>query len=91
VFAGGATVAAAERVTGSALDVLDALVAKQLLVRRADRLVMLATVREYALERLAERPDRKAVHERLAGWYLGFAQEATPHLVPACGSVRRSS
>ena len=56
VFAGGATVAAAETVTGASLDTLDSLVAKQLLARRDERLLMLETVREYALERLAEDP-----------------------------------
>ena len=35
VFAGGATVQAAEAVTGAGLDTLDRLVAKSLLVRRA--------------------------------------------------------
>ena len=35
VFAGGATVATAEAVTGASLDTLDSLVAKQLLARRA--------------------------------------------------------
>ena len=81
VFAGGATVATAETVTGASLDVLDSLVAKQLLARRDERLLMLETVREYALERLAEEPDRDAVHERLATWCLDFLREATAHLV----------
>ena len=66
VFAGGATVATAEAVTGASLDILDSLVAKQLLARRDERLLMLETVREYALERLAEDPNRDAVEERLA-------------------------
>jgi predicted ATPase/class 3 adenylate cyclase len=83
VFAGGATVAAAEAVTGVSLDTLDSLVAKQLLTRRDERLLMLETVREYALERLAEDPNRDAVQERLAGWCLSFLHEATPHLVRA--------
>ena len=83
VFAGGATVATAETVTGASLDVLDSLVAKQLLARRDERLLMLETVREYALERLSEEPDRDAVCERLARWCLGFLREATPHLVRA--------
>ena len=70
VFAGGATVTAAETVTGASLDTLDSLVAKQLLARRDERLLMLETVREYALERLAEDPNRDAVQERLATWCL---------------------
>jgi predicted ATPase len=83
VFAGGATVATAETVTGASLDALDSLVAKQLLARRDERLLMLETVREYALERLSKEPDRDAVQERLAGWCVSFLREATPHLVRA--------
>ena len=83
VFAGGATVTAAEAVTRASLDTLDSLVAKQLLARRDERLLMLETVREYALERQAEDPDRDAVQERLATWCLEFLREATAHLVGA--------
>jgi predicted ATPase/class 3 adenylate cyclase len=83
VFAGGATVAAAEAVTGASLDTLDSLVAKQLLSRGDERLLMLETVREYALERLSKDPDRDAVQQGLTAWCLGFLREATPHLVRA--------
>ena len=69
VFAGGATVQAAEAITGADIDTLDRLVAKSLLVRRHEqhgptRLGMLETVRAYAAERFAARPDREAVRER---------------------------
>jgi len=83
VFAGGATVAAAEAITGASLDTLDSLVAKQLVAHRDERLVMLETLREYALERLAEDPDADAVELRLAEWCREFAREATPHLPQA--------
>jgi predicted ATPase/DNA-binding SARP family transcriptional activator len=83
VFRAGATVAAAESVTGASLDTLDSLLAKQLLVRHGDRLVMLETVRQYARERLDDDPDAEALRHRVATWCLGFAQEATPHLVRA--------
>jgi predicted ATPase/DNA-binding SARP family transcriptional activator len=83
VFVGGATVHAAETVTGSSLDTLDSLVGKQLLVRRDGRMHMLATVREYALERLAADPDRVAVERRHAEWWLQLAREANPHIVQA--------
>jgi predicted ATPase/DNA-binding SARP family transcriptional activator len=83
VFASGATVTAAESVTGASLDTLDSLLAKQLLVRRGDRLLMLETVREYALEQFAENADADTVQNRLAAWCLGMAREATPHLVRA--------
>jgi predicted ATPase/DNA-binding SARP family transcriptional activator len=79
-FAGDATVAAAEAVTHAGLDTLDSLVAKQLLVRRARGLGMLATVRDYARERLDEDPGRTAVHERLAAWTLGELRAAMPRL-----------
>ena len=82
-FASGARVATAESVTGATLDTLDSLVAKQLLVHRNERLVMLETVRDYARERLGQDPDVDAVHNRLAAWCLCFTREATPHLVRA--------
>ena len=63
VFAGGATVQAAETITGAGLDTLDRLVAKSLLVRRRDehgtRLAMLETVRAYAGERFAAPAGRR--------------------------------
>jgi predicted ATPase/DNA-binding SARP family transcriptional activator len=80
VFAGGATVTAAEVVTGASLDTLESLVAKHLLVHRDDRLLMLDTVRQYALERLARDPDRDPLHERLLAWSRDFTRKATPHL-----------
>jgi predicted ATPase/DNA-binding SARP family transcriptional activator len=80
VFAGGATVEAAEAVTGASLEVLDSLVAKQLLVRRDGRLQMLATVRAYALERLGEDPEAEAVYDRLAAWCLEFLALAAPEV-----------
>jgi predicted ATPase/class 3 adenylate cyclase len=83
VFAAGATVAVAQEVTGASLDDLDSLVGKHLLERREDRLFMLETIRDYALERLSASPDADAVQQRLAAWSLSFAREATPHLVRA--------
>ena len=79
VFAGGATVEAAEAVTGADLDTLDRLVAKSLLVRRAradepTRLLMLETVRAYAAERFAARPDAEIVRERHAEHFLAVAE-----------------
>jgi predicted ATPase/DNA-binding SARP family transcriptional activator len=79
-FAGGATVSAAEEIAEVPLDVLDALVAKRLLVRRGERLVMLETVREYAVERLADDPDAAAVRHRLATWCVALLAQATPEL-----------
>jgi hypothetical protein len=75
VFAGGATVAAAEAITGAGLDTLQSLVDKQLLRRRGGRLAMLALVREYALEHLA---PADAVHRRLAAWCIALAEAEAP-------------
>ena len=80
VFAAGATVGAAEAVTGASMEVLESLVDKQLLFRRGDRLQMLETIREYALERFADDPAAARVRRRLLDWCLGFAGEATPHI-----------
>jgi predicted ATPase/DNA-binding SARP family transcriptional activator len=79
VFAGGATVQAAEAITGAGLDTLDRLVAKSLLVRRRERrgptrLGMLETVRAYAGERFAALPDGESVRERHFGYFLSLAQ-----------------
>ena len=79
VFAGGATVEAAEAITGAGLDTLDRLVVKSLLVRRRHahaptRLTMLETIRAYATERFAAAADADAVRERHYRYYLALAQ-----------------
>jgi predicted ATPase/DNA-binding SARP family transcriptional activator len=79
VFAGGATVEAAETITSASLDTLDRLVAKSLLVRRRQsdghtRLTMLETIRAYATERLAAAADEDALYERHYRHYLTLAQ-----------------
>lgn len=85
VFAGGATIEAAEEVTGANLDTLSALVDKHLLERRSDadgepRLVMLETVGEYASERLEADEDAAEVHGRHCRHYRGLAEQAEPEL-----------
>ena len=75
VFAGGCTIAAAERIAGTSLEVLDGLVAKNLLGHRGDRLTMLETVREYGFEQLRERPGCQAVFRSHAEWCLVLARE----------------
>jgi predicted ATPase/class 3 adenylate cyclase len=79
VFAGGATVEAAETVTHGGLDTLDHLVAKNLLVRRQDahastRLQMLETIRAYARERFACAACEQVVREEHYRYYLALAQ-----------------
>jgi predicted ATPase/DNA-binding SARP family transcriptional activator len=79
VFAGGATIEAAETITGAGLEAIDALVAKSLLVRvqrphTATRLAMLETIRAYASERFAAGAGAEAVRERHYRVYLAVAQ-----------------
>ena len=78
VFAGGATIAAAEAITGADLETLDRLVAKNLLVRsehahQRTRLRMLETVRAYAGERFASAADRRTIEERHFHYYRALA------------------
>ncbi len=84
VFAGGCTVQAAERVCETDLRVLASLVDNSLLRRRERagraRLVMLETVRHYALDRLAER-DRDTVRQRHAEWLVELAESAEAQLL----------
>jgi tetratricopeptide (TPR) repeat protein len=79
-FAGGATVEAAEEVTGADVDVLEGLVEKNLLRRESGRLLMLETVRAYARE-LLENDDRGAeVLLRHCRHFVALAETGTPHL-----------
>jgi predicted ATPase/class 3 adenylate cyclase len=77
VFAGGATLDAAERVAEADLDVLESLVDKSLLRRRGDRFTMLETIREYAAERLHEADDADLVRRRHADFFLALAESAS--------------
>ncbi len=76
VFAGQFGLDAAEAVCGADLDVLGSLVDQSLVRRRGDRFGMLATIREYAAERLAERADADAVRDRHAGFFEALAERA---------------
>jgi len=85
VFAGGCTVEAAQAVTGASLDVLDALVAKNLVVRRtlpggAGRLTLLETVVDFARDRLTERHEGAKLAERHFDHYLALAERAAAEL-----------
>ena len=80
LFPGGVELAVAEQVTEASIDELDSLVAKQLVVRRARRLSMLETIREYALEKLDADSGADMVRERLARWCLALAGEAAPRM-----------
>ena len=69
---------------GADLDTLESLVAKQLLHRRGSgpdaRLLMLHTVREYALERLETDSAAQQVRESHCRHYLALAERAEPQL-----------
>jgi len=92
IFVGGCTFEAAEAVCGTAgdrqdtvLDGLASLMDKSLLRMEAaghgePRFGMLETIREYALERLAESGDEEESRRRHAGYYLTLAEAAEPEL-----------
>jgi predicted ATPase/DNA-binding SARP family transcriptional activator len=91
VFAGGATVEAAEQVCASdgvtaadVFDLLTALADKSLLVvaggQPAPRYRMLETIRAYGLERLAEAGEQDRVRRAHLEHFLAMAEQAEPHL-----------
>jgi predicted ATPase/class 3 adenylate cyclase len=83
VFAGGCSLAAAEMVSGSSgplstLDSLAALVDKSLLDQREGvdgepRFTMLATIREYALEKLAASGEAEALRRQHGAYFAALA------------------
>jgi predicted ATPase/class 3 adenylate cyclase len=92
VFAGGWTLEAAEAVgaggeigTADVLDLLGSLVEKSLVIADIDggRYRMLDTVRQYAVERLAEGSDRGPTHKRHLDHFVLFAEEARRGLAGA--------
>lgn len=80
VFPGGCTLEAAEDVAGADLDTLEALVQKSLVRHAGERFWMLETIRDYALERLAETDAAEAVRERHGEWFAAFAERAATEL-----------
>jgi predicted ATPase/DNA-binding SARP family transcriptional activator len=85
LFAGGATLDAAQAITGAAVATIEALIAKSMLERRqhadgSSRVVMLETVRHYALERLAEDSDQVTLRRRHADYYLDLVERSAPRL-----------
>jgi predicted ATPase/DNA-binding SARP family transcriptional activator len=92
IFAGGFTLDAAYAVSGAELGELAALVDASLLVELETlgdepRLALLATVREYALERLDELSEAISVRQRHARHFLALAERAEPELGGATAPV----
>jgi tetratricopeptide (TPR) repeat protein len=80
VFAGGAILESAEHVTGAEPEAIEGLVENHLLVRRAGRLLMLETVREYARRRLDADPQAAEIHACHCRHYLALVERAEPEL-----------
>jgi predicted ATPase/class 3 adenylate cyclase len=76
VFAGSFALDAAETVCAAELDVLQSLVDQSLLRHgESGRFFMLATIREFALEKLRGLPDASSLGRRHDDYFLGVAEE----------------
>ena len=76
VFAGSFSLEAAEAVCSAELDVLQSLVDQSLLRHGEDgRFFMLATIKEFALEKLRDLPDASSLSRRHDDYFLGVAEE----------------
>ncbi|HET8652564.1 MAG TPA: adenylate/guanylate cyclase domain-containing protein [Gaiellaceae bacterium] len=80
VFAGGCTAEAAEEVADADLDVLQSLVEKSLVRRTNERLWMLETIREYAVERLESSGEGDELRRRHAEHFVALAEAAESHM-----------
>jgi predicted ATPase/class 3 adenylate cyclase/uncharacterized membrane protein len=79
VFAGGSSVSAAEAVAQADPDLLQGLLDKNMLQRRAEdepRLWLLSSIQEFAAERLATHPGAAEVRRAHADWYRNLAERA---------------
>jgi predicted ATPase/class 3 adenylate cyclase len=76
VFAGSFALEAAEAVCSAELDVLQSLVDQSLLRHGEDgRFFMLATIKEFALEKLRDLSDVASLRRRHDDYFLGLAEE----------------
>src|SRR5262249_32576886 len=75
-FAAPVSVDASLAVTGARRPTLEALLERQLLIRRDSRVGMLETIREYAAERLAEAGEADAARLRHAEYWMDVAEQA---------------
>jgi predicted ATPase/class 3 adenylate cyclase len=75
-FAGSFSLEAAEAVCSAELDALQSLVDQSLLRHGEDgRFSMLATIREFALEKLRDLPDASSLRRRRDDYFLAVAEE----------------
>jgi predicted ATPase len=81
VFAGGWSLGAAEAICDAELGTLAALVDKSLVRERDGRFSMLQTIREYALERLAEHDPEGELARRHSAYFLSAAEERAGRIV----------
>jgi predicted ATPase/class 3 adenylate cyclase len=76
VFTGSFELEAAEAICSAELDVLQSLVDKSLLRHAEDgRFFMLATIKEFALEKLRDLSDASSLRRRHDDYFLGVAEE----------------
>ncbi len=88
VFAGGWSLEAAEAVCSAELGTIASLVDKSLIRERNGRFSMLETIREYALERLAEHDPEGESASRHSAYFLTAAEERAARLaMPGLASV----
>jgi predicted ATPase/tetratricopeptide (TPR) repeat protein len=80
VFSGGWTLDSAEAVCDANLETLGSLVDKSLVRLQGERFSMLATIHEYAVERLNDSGQDAAARERHAQHFLSLAERAEPEL-----------
>jgi predicted ATPase/DNA-binding SARP family transcriptional activator len=93
VFSGGFTLAAAERVAGfgdivaaQVLDLLTRLADKSLLRVDRERYLLLATIHEYARERLGTSVEADQARRAHLAYYTEFAEEAGPRVDQAAAA-----
>jgi predicted ATPase/class 3 adenylate cyclase len=82
VFRGGCTLESAEAVADADLDTLQSLVDKSLIRVRGERVWMLETIREYAVERLEASGEPDDLLRRHAEHFLAIAEEADTAITP---------
>jgi hypothetical protein len=76
VFGGGCTFEPAQAVADADIDTLQSLVEKSLVRHTAERFWMLETIREFAVERLAESGRADELRRRHAEFFLALAESA---------------